>query len=37
MILVRDQFKQAVIEAFIGHRIKHGIDDTKIRKYLTTV
>jgi len=36
MVLVRDHFKQAVIEAFTEHRYKYGVDDTKIREYITT-
>jgi len=36
MVLVRDHFKQAVIEAFTAHRYKYGVDDTKIREYITT-
>jgi hypothetical protein len=37
MVLVRDHYKQLVIEAFSNHRSKYGVDDTKIREYLTTI
>jgi hypothetical protein len=37
MGLVRDHYKQAVIEAFSDHRAKYGVDDIKIKEYLTTL
>ena len=37
MVLVRGHYKQLVIEAFSNHRAKYGVDDTKIREYLTTI
>jgi hypothetical protein len=37
MVLVRDHFKQTVIEAFTEHRYKYGVDDDKIREYITTI
>ena len=30
MVLVRDHYKQLVIEAFTNHRYKYGVDDNKI-------
>ena len=37
LVLVRDHYKQLVIEAFSDHRAKYGVDDAKIREYLTTL
>jgi hypothetical protein len=37
LVLVRDYYKQLVIEAFSDHRAKYGVDDAKIREYLTTL
>ena len=37
IVLVRDHFKQLVIEAFTHHRYKYGVDDDKIREYITTI
>ncbi len=33
-VLVRDHYKQLVIEAFTNHRYKYGVDDNKITEYI---
>ncbi len=35
LVVVRDHYKQSVIEAFTDHRAKYGVDDKKIRENLT--
>ncbi len=35
--IVRDHFKQSVIEAFTEHRYEYGVDDNKKREYITTI
>ncbi len=37
MVLVRDHYKQLVIKGFSDHKAKYGVDDAKIRKYLTII
>ncbi len=37
IVLVRDHYKQLVIEVLTEHRYKYGVGDNKIRKYITTL
>ena len=37
LVLVRDHYKQSVIEAFSDHRAKYGVDDAKIKEYLSII
>ena len=37
LVLVRDHYKQLVIDAFSDHRAKYGVDDAKIKEYLSII
>jgi hypothetical protein len=37
LVLVRDHYRQLVIDAFSDHRAKYGVDDAKIKEYLSII